>query len=354
MSVFGENIKITIFGESHGGGIGAVIDGLPPGEELDEAEIAREMLRRAPGGSPLSTPRSEADKVEILSGIFNSKTTGAPLCGIIRNQNTRSSDYKPDKPRPGHADLTAYLKYTGFADYRGSGHFSGRITAPLVFAGAVCKQILMRRGIYIGAHIESIETVYDDRFTEPSAEELEALTQSGFPLLSETVRKAMEDRILEAKANGDSVGGIVECAATGVPAGLGGPYFDSMESRIAAFMYAIPAVKGVEFGAGFDISRMTGSRANDPIRISDGGIYTETNNNGGILGGISNGMPLIFRVAVKPTPSIAAEQHTVDLNTMENSSVSVSGRHDPCIVPRAVPVVEAGLAICLLDALFGQ
>lgn len=351
MNVFGEKIKITIFGESHGGGIGAVIDGLPPGEAIDEGEISGEMLRRAPGGSAISTPRRETDEVEILSGVLGGKTTGAPLCGIIRNQNIRSSDYSPNKPRPGHADLTAYLKYKGFSDYRGGGHFSGRITAPIVFAGAVCKQILKRRGVYIGAHIESIETVFDDRFTGPSAAELKALAQSDFPLLSKSQREKMEKTILNAKAKGDSVGGIVECAAIGVPAGLGSPFFGSMESRISAMMYSIPAVKGVEFGAGFAISRMTGGMANDPIRIENGSIYTETNNNGGILGGITNGMPIIFRVAVKPTPSIALEQRTIDLQSMENATISVSGRHDPCIVPRAVPVVEASLAICLLDAI---
>jgi len=351
MNVFGENVKISIFGESHGNGIGIVLDGVPSGMDIDEAEIQRQMARRAPGSSNLSTPRKEADTAEILSGIFNGKTTGAPICAVIRNTNTRSRDYTPNLPRPGHADYAAFVKYKGFSDYRGGGHFSGRLTAPLVFAGAICRQVLSRNGITIGSHIQSIGSISDERFIHPCEDTLRALAESNFPLLSEALRPKMEKIILSARTRGDSVGGTVECAAVGVPAGLGSPFFGSMESRISSMMYSIPAIKGVEFGAGFGISAMPGSQANDPIRIKDGKIYTVTNNNGGITGGITNGMPIVFRVAVKPTPSISFEQETIDLNNMENAKLSVNGRHDPCIVPRAVPVVEAGLAICLMDAI---
>lgn len=328
MSIFGENIKVSIFGESHGEGIGAVIDGLPAGIEIDEGLIAVEMARRAPGSSSLTTSRKEADQIEIISGFFNGKTTGAPLCGLIRNTNTRSRDYTPNLPRPGHSDLTAYLKYGGNADYRGGGHFSGRLTAPLVFAGAICRQILESKGVTVHADIIQIGKI------------------TGSCLTPE-----MESEILAAKEANDSVGGIIQCFAEGVPVGLGAPFFGSMESKISAMMYAIPAVIGVEFGAGFTASSRRGSEINDPIRINESGFFTETNSSGGINGGITNGMPIVFRVAIKPTPSIGLEQKTVDLNTMQNSSIKITGRHDPCIVPRAVPVVEAGLAICILDSM---
>lgn len=351
MNGFGQTVTLSIFGESHGPAIGIVLDGLPAGEPIDEAELQRQMARRAPGASPLATSRKEPDAAEILSGFFNGKTTGAPVCAMIRNTNTRSGDYTPTLPRPGHADLTAFLKYGGHADYRGGGHFSGRLTAPLVFAGGVCRQILERRGIVIGAHIQAIHNVWDDRFQSPTAEQLHHLTHMDFPLLCGARREAMEKEILTAKQDGDSVGGVIECAAVGVPAGLGSPFFGGMESRIAAMLYAIPAVKGVEFGAGFAMAGLYGSEANDPIRAGKTGYYTETNQNGGVNGGIANGMPIVVRAGIKPTPSIAKPQKTVDLATGENAEVETAGRHDPCIVPRAVPVAEAGLAVCLLDAL---
>jgi len=351
MNVFGESIKISIFGESHGPAIGVIVDGFPSGEFIDESEIERQMARRAPGNSVLSTPRKEPDKPEILSGILEGLTTGAPICAIIRNTNTRSQDYTPNLPRPGHADLAAFIKFNGLADSRGGGHFSGRITAPLVFAGALCRQILENRGVVIGAHIQSIRNIRDDRYLSPTADMLKSLGESDFPLLRPDLRLAMENCIKDAHSKGNSVGGVIECSAVGVPAGLGSPFFGSMESRISSMMYSIPAVKGVDFGKGFEITEMIGSRANDPIRVGETGYYTETNNNGGINGGITNGMPLTLRVAIKPTPSIEKEQKTVDLGTGENTTISVNGRHDPCIVPRAVPVVEAGLAICLLDAM---
>lgn len=351
MNVFGENLKISIFGESHGTGIGAVIDGLPTGELIDLDEISVQMARRAPGNSPLATSRREPDSIEILSGIFDGKTTGAPIAGIIRNTNTRSRDYSPNIPRPGHADLAAYIKYNGNADYRGGGHFSGRITAALVFAGALCRQILGRRGISVGAHVQSIRNIWDERFTGPTAEQLMGLGRMSLPVLNEAVIGQMESEILAAREAGDSVGGTIECSAVGVPAGLGSPFFGSMESRISALMYSIPAVKGVQFGAGFDITTMRGTEANDSIRTDGQAFYTETNKNGGINGGITNGMPIVLSVAIKPTPSIASRQRTVDLEKMENINFSVTGRHDPCIVIRALPVVESGLAIAIMDAM---
>ena len=349
-NVFGEHIKVTIFGESHGEAIGIVIGGLPEGEELDYEEIKREMARRAPGQNALSTPRKEPDKVEVISGLMNCKTTGAPLCGVILNTNVHSEDYEGLFPRPGHADLTALTKYRGFNDSRGGGHFSGRLTAPLTFAGAVARQILGRRGIVIGSHIQEIAGCSEERFTKIDKETLEALSRSAFPVLDAKAGKKMQEAILAAKAEGDSVGGIIECAVNGLPAGLGEPFFSSIESEVASMMFSIPAVKGVEFGAGFTFAGMKGSEANDPIILKDGKLKTLTNHNGGINGGITNGMPLVLRVAVKPTPSIAKPQKTVDLLTMQEKTIEVKGRHDPCIVPRAVPVIEAGLAICLLDA----
>lgn len=352
MNIYGEQLKLSIFGESHGPAIGIVVDGLPPGLPIDEAFIAREMQRRAPGNSHLSTPRKEADQVEILSGSFRGTTTGAPLCATIRNANTRSRDYEPSLPRPGHADLAAYWKYCGCSDYRGGGHFSGRLTAPLVFAGALCKQLLSRHAIFVGAHIQQIGSFAGPRFSQPTKELLDALRQSPFPTLSQDSRNAMEQQILEAKSEGDSVGGIIEACALGVPAGLGSPFFGSVESRLSSLLFSIPAVKGVEFGDGFSIASLRGSQANDPIVLAeDGSIRTATNRNGGINGGITNAMPLVCRVAIKPTPSIALAQQTVDLSLNRSATLAVRGRHDPCIVPRAVSVVEAALAICLCDLL---
>lgn len=329
MNTIGENIKLTVFGESHGEAIGMVLDGFPAGENIDIDEVRALLSRRAPGKNETSTPRTEADEPVFLSGIMNGHTTGAPICAIIKNTDTRSGDYHPEKPRPGHADLTAQIKYKGCSDFRGGGPFSGRLTAAMTVAGAICKQALKRRGVEVDAKIISIGTV---DFSSPDFD------------------FAMRKEILDARASGDSVGGVIECVGSGVPAGLGGLMFGGMESRIAASIYAIPGVKGVEFGAGFEIAGMRGSQANDPIIIENGSIFTETNNSGGINGGITNGMPLVVRCAFRPTPSISREQKTVDLLKRENSTLRILGRHDPCIVPRAVPVVESMVAFCIMDA----
>ena len=349
--MFGEKLKIALFGESHGNGIGAVISGLPAGFTIDFDAIARDMARRAPGNSPLSTPRKEADEVEILSGVFEGKTTGAALAILIRNTNTRSGDYQPHLPRPSHADYVASVKYDGCHDYRGGGHFSARVTAPLVWAGSLAKQLLAQKGVSLAAHIAHIGSVRDTRFMQPDAAVLNALQSKPFPVLNDAVADAMAAEVAAAKADCDSIGGVVECAAVGLPVGLGEPFFDSMESKIAHLLFSVPAVKGVEFGDGFALSEMRGSEANDPFRMQDGRVVTATNHNGGINGGITNGMPLIVRAAFKPTPSIAKEQQTIDLLTGENATLQIHGRHDPCIVPRAVPIVEASVALCLLDAM---
>ncbi len=328
MNTYGENLKMTIFGESHGGAIGVVLDGLPAGEAVDMHLVQAFLARRAPGNSELATPRKEADEAIVLSGLLDGHTTGAPFTAIIRNTNTDSKAYTPDLPRPSHADLTARIRFKGFADYRGGGPFSGRLTAPLVIAGAVCSQILGRRGVSI--HADAVQVGHA------------CGTELDF---------GMKKEILDARSNGDSVGGVIECVAKGIPAGTGGLMFGGMESRIAQLMYAIPGVKGLEFGAGFALAKMRGSEANDPIRMEDGRIFTETNNAGGINGGITNGMPLVVRAAMRPTPSISREQKTVDLSAMENTVMRVTGRHDPCLVPRAIPVMEAALAVAVLDAM---
>ncbi len=353
MNLWGDRVRVSIFGESHGKGIGIVIDGLPPGFLIDLDALDHEMSRRAPGNDTTSTPRREADKVEIVSGLFNGRTTGAPLCGLIQNTNTVSGDYEPWLLRPGHADLTSHYKYKGYSDYRGGGHFSGRLTAPLVFAGAVAKQLLLTKNIIIAGRISQIGNITDSPSTDLSEDKLLALTKLRFPLNDTGLEAQMRQHILDAKEKGDSVGGVVECVAINVPCGLGDPFFGSMESSISSMMFSIPAVKGIEFGAGFAMAAMCGSQANDEYYLShEQGckqIKTHTNNNGGLLGGITTGMPLVFRVAVKPTPSISKEQRTVNIETMEDTNTKVKGRHDPCIVPRAVPVIEAGLAIVLLD-----
>lgn len=349
-NVWGNKIKVSIFGESHGQGIGIVVDGLPAGFEIDLNEVDRHMQRRAPGNYEFSTPRKESDRVEILSGVYQGKTTGAPLCGLIRNQDTRSQDYHQELPRPGTADLTAHIKFKGFQDYRGGGHFSGRLTAPLTFAGSIARQILESRGVVIGAHIRQIDTIVDNLFEDILPEELRALSLSTFPLIEDRVRESMEEAIREAKADNDSVGGVVECAAIGLPAGMGAPFFESMESAISSMMFSIPAVKGIEFGSGFSLASMRGSQASDEITWNDGSFRTKTNHNGGINGGITNGMPLVFRVVIKPTASIGKSQTTVNLETLESTELLITGRHDPSIVPRSVVVIESGLALCLLDA----
>ena len=335
--MWGSKIKLSIFGESHGNAIGITIDGLPAGFSIDMDKIMMEMARRAPGKSSLSTPRKESDIPEILSGYFEGKTTGTPLCAIIRNSNTKSKDYSKlkDVMRPGHADYTGAVRYKGFNDYRGGGHFSGRITAPLVFAGA----------------INSIGKIKDCSFLESdiSDELLNSFKEKELPLINTKLEDEMRQEILSARSSGDSIGGTIECAILGVSPGIGDPFFDSVESTLAHLMFSVPAVKGIEFGKGFDISKMRGSEANDEYYLENGNIKTKTNNNGGILGGITNGMPIIFNVAIKPTASIFKEQNAVNIVTMEETTLCIEGRHDPCIVQRALPVIEAVAAIGITE-----
>ena len=357
-SYLGEHIHVSVFGQSHSPAIGVVVDGLPAGEKVDMEELGRFLKRRAPGQTPTSTPRKEADLPHFISGLVDDVTCGAPLAALIENTNTRSQDYAQlrDKPRPGHADFTAQVKYGGFQDVAGGGHFSGRLTAPLCIAGGICLQILKRRGIEVAAHIASIAGQADRPFDPmgESTETLEALKRAPFPVLDEKAGELMRKAIFEAKENRDSVGGVVECLVTGVPAGLGDPMFGGMENRLAAALFGIPAVKGVEFGEGFGVAKLRGSQNNDPFTVKDGKIVTETNHAGGILGGITNGMPLVFRLAVKPTPSISRPQQTVSLSENRVEELVITGRHDPCIVPRAVPVVEAVTALVLSDLLFSR
>ena len=350
---FGEHFRLTIFGESHGPAIGMVIDGVPAGTPIDEAAIAADMARRAPGNDPTATARKEADAVRIVSGILNGRATGTPLCGMIENTNTRSGDYAQmsARMRPGHADYAGRVKYHGYNDPRGGGHFSGRLTAPLVFAGAIARQLLAAKGIGIGAHIAAIGGVEDDALdpVRVDAATLSRLRGLRFPLLNPEKEAPMRDIVEAARLEGDSVGGVIECAAVGVPAGIGSPFFGSLESVASQLLFSIPAVKAVEFGDGLAISALRGSAANDPIRFDAGRVVCTSNHNGGVTGGITNGMPVLLRVAVKPTPSIAREQQTVNLLTGENEALSIKGRHDPCIVPRAVVVVESALAIALCE-----
>lgn len=351
--IWGRNLKVSIFGESHGTGIGITIDGLPSGFEIDLDKVNFEMGRRAPGKSPLSTARKEGDNVEILSGFFEGKTTGTPLCGIIRNKDNRSRDYGKlrDLMRPGHADYTGNVRYNGFNDYRGGGHFSGRITAPIVFAGAICKQILEKEGIKITSHVKSIGKVEDINFNSLEIEEeiMNNLLNMELPVLDKSVEEKMREEILNAKSEGDSVGGIIECAITGIKAGVGSPFFYSIESVISHLLFSVPAVKGVEFGEGFNITKIRGSEANDSMYYDGDQVKTRTNNNGGIIGGISNGMPIIFRAGIKPTASIIKKQETINIKTKENEELVIEGRHDPCIVQRAIPVIECIAAIGILD-----
>ena len=353
-STYGENLKLTIFGQSHGPAIGMTLDGIPAGLPVDFEELQTFLNRRAPGQNNWSTPRKEADRPEFLAGILDGYTCGAPIAAVIHNTNTRSGDYAnlKDCPRPGHADYTAQIKYGGFQDAAGGGHFSGRLTAPLCIAGGLCKQWLERKGIVISAHIAMIADIWDTPYDPVSPATNRILPP--FPTLDAGKGEQMQARIAQAKENLDSVGGIVECAVTGLPAGLGAPMFGGMEGRLAQMLYGIPAVKGVEFGAGFGVASLRGSQSNDPFRVEDGKIVTQTNNCGGILGGITDGMPLIFRAAFKPTPSIAQAQKSVRLSTLEECTLEVRGRHDPCIVPRAVPVVESAAAIVLMDMLLAD
>ena len=353
-SEFGHLLKISVFGQSHGKAIGVVVDGLPAGEAIDLAELQAFLDRRKPGKNRLSTARKESDAPTFLSGLENGKTCGAPLCAVIENGDQHSSDYAglTDTPRPGHADYTAAIKWGGQADMRGGGHFSGRLTAPLCIAGGIAKQILARRGIHVGAHLSEAAGIADEPFPlHPTAELFQEIAAKDFPVLSEGAGERMQQAILAAREALDSVGGIVECAAIGLPAGLGDPMFDGVENRLAAALFGIPAVKGVEFGAGFAAARSRGSENNDAFSLRNGAVVTETNHAGGILGGITNGMPLVLRTALKPTPSIAREQKTVRLSQMEETALQIRGRHDPCIAHRAVPVVEAVTAAVLLDLL---
>jgi chorismate synthase len=324
-----------------------VIDGIPAGEAVDMEKVSLEMKRRAPGRDEFSTARREADEVEILSGLLEGRTTGAPLCGVIFNADARPGDYGAVL-RPGHADWTALLKFGGFSDMRGGGHFSGRLTAPLTFAGSVAKQILSRRKVEVCARIVAIGDVTDD--SAPAPEERRAISAAEFPA-SPSAAPAMKEAIKSAKNAGDSVGGVVEAAVFGLSGGLGEPFFGSMESSISSLVFSVPAVKGIEFGDGFRLASMRGSEANDALFIENGKIFSRTNHNGGILGGITNGMPLIVRVAVKPTPSIALPQESVNPSGMTGETVQTAGRHDPCIVKRVAPVLEACLAVCALDAI---
>lgn len=348
-NTFGTSVSVTLFGESHGAYIGAVLDGIAPGVAVDRDFISDQLSRRRPAGK-ISTARVEADRFEIVSGVFEGKTTGTPITIIIPNENTKSGDYTRGLPRPGHADYTGYIKYHGFEDYRGGGHFSGRITAALVAAGAITISALAGRGIRIGTHIARCAGVADRGYNDIAAE-IEMLAKRDFAVLDEDAGALMRERIEAAAADGDSVGGVLETAIVGVPAGVGEPWFDTLEGVLSHALFSIPAVKGVEFGLGFASADMKGSEVNDAIAIKNGRIVTETNNNGGINGGISNGMPIIFRCAVKPTPSIFKPQKTVDIKTNEDTVLELCGRHDPAIVHRARVVVDSVAAIALCDML---
>jgi len=354
-SCWGQNIHISVFGQSHSEAVGVVIDGLPAGFRIDQKALAAFMARRAPGQSALSTSRAEADTPEFVSGLVDGVTCGAPICILIHNANTRPADYAAlkDTPRPGHADYTAGVKYQGFQDPTGGGHFSGRLTAPLCAAGGICLQMLAEHNIFVGAHIQSIAGISDAQFdpVNVSKSDFDRLTCSPLTVIDPKAGADMEQIILEAKQAGDSVGGVIECAVVGLPAGLGDPMFDGMENRIASIVFGIPAVKGIEFGNGFESASLRGSENNDPFVTDGNDVRTETNNHGGILGGITSGMPLVFRAAVKPTPSIAIPQQTVSLSTHTEKELQIRGRHDPCIVPRAVPVIEAAAALAIFDAL---
>ncbi|WP_297996483.1 chorismate synthase [uncultured Oscillibacter sp.] len=353
-SEFGNILRVSVFGQSHGKAVGVVVDGLPAGEAIDLEELQRFLDRRRPGTGPLSTARKENDVPEFLSGLEGGKTCGAPLCAVIKNADQHSKDYGElaDKPRPGHADFTAWAKWGGRADMRGGGHFSGRLTAPLCVAGGIAKQILARRGIFVGAHLASVAGICDRPFPlYPTAALFSEIAAKPFPVLDEAAGERMRAAILEAKNDLDSVGGVIECAAAGLPAGLGEPMFGGVENRLAAALFGIPAVKGVEFGEGFRAAELRGSENNDPFTVEDGEIRAETNRAGGILGGITTGMPLVLRAAVKPTPSIGRPQKTVRLSAMEAAELTVHGRHDPCVAHRAVPVAEAVTAAVLLDML---
>lgn len=346
-STYGDILHLTIFGQSHSPAIGMVLEGIPAGKQIDMEELNRFLQRRAPGGHAWTTPRKEQDLPEFVSGLVDHHTCGVPITALIRNTNTISKDYEElkRKPRPGHADYTAQIKYRGFQDYAGGGHFSGRLTAPLCIAGGICLQLLKEEGIEVISRIASIGEIRDEGLL------LSSTSEKDFPVVSEERGEQMKERIQKAREEGDSLGGVVECQVLHLPAGLGDPMFQGMENRIASIVFGIPAVKGIEFGDGFGAAELMGSENNDAFVIRDGKIQTETNHAGGILGGITNGMPLVFRTAFKPTPSIAKPQKTVDLQTAAETELRIQGRHDPCIVPRGVPCVEAAAAIAVYDAL---
>ena len=356
-NTFGSNLSLTIFGESHGRAIGAVLDGMAAGLPVDEAFLAACMDKRRARGDGLSTPRVEADAVQLLSGVVNGRTTGTAIALMIENTNTRSGDYAKtaDLLRPGHADYTAYAKYHGFQDARGGGHFSGRVTAALVAGGAIVLSALHRAGIDITTHIAECAGIADTRFAQDDAAQLSAQVEAlaskpeGFAVLDETVEEPMKAAIRAAGAEGDSVGGMLETAVLGLPAGIGEPYFDSVESEIAHLVFSVPAVKGIEFGTGFGFADQKGSEANDPFRMKGSKVVTATNHNAGLNGGISNGMPVVFRTVVKPTPSIYKEQETVDYIAKQDAPLSIQGRHDPCIVPRAAIVQTCAAALAVGD-----
>ena len=351
-STYGDRIKLSIFGQSHGAAIGMTLDGVPAGLPVDLEKLQEFLNRRAPGQNDYSTPRREEDAPEFLSGIVDGYTCGAPITAIIRNHNTRSGDYAElkDCPRPGHADYTAQVKYNGYQDAAGGGHFSGRLTAPLCIAGGLCKQWLETTGVQIGAHLSVCAGVADEPIALNWVNPQLDLIGKDFPVVNPEAGEKMRLQIAKARSEGDSVGGLIECFVTGLPAGIGDPMFGGMESRIAQIVYGIPAVKGLEFGSGFAGSNLRGSENNDSFVIENGNIRTMDNRAGGILGGITNGMPLVFQAAIKPTPSIAKPQQSISLSQMETKTLSVQGRHDPCIAPRAVPVIEAAAAIAVFDA----
>ena len=345
-------MRYMIFGESHGPAIGVVVEGVPAGLKLDLEQVQRELDRRKPGQDPTATARKESDLVEVLSGVFEGRTTGAPLAMVIRNTDQHSKDYSSIRytPRPSHGDYAGFIRSRGCQDYRGGGHFSGRLTAPLVAAGAVARQVLAGRGVQVGAHISSIYGICDAALDDP--EELRAVAAKSFPVLDDGKGEEMRRAILEAKGEMDSVGGAIECAVTGLPAGLGAPDFGcNVEGIFSQHLFAVPAVKGVAFGAGVAFSLMRGSEANDPFAVEDGKVVTRTNHAGGVNGGITNGMPVVFEVTIRPTPSIALPQESVDLRTGEEVEMEIKGRHDPCIVPRAVPVIEAAAALAACEVL---
>lgn len=350
-NTFGNSISITLFGESHGDEIGATLDGLAPGIPVDEEEVKHALSLRRPQDI-ISTARAEADDFRFVSGVFRGVTTGAPITVLIKNTAKRSADYEnaPRAARPGHADYTAYCKYHGFEDFRGGGHFSGRLTAPIVALGAILRAALKEKGILIGTHASAIAGIFDRAFLDVE-KDIAFLDTESFPVLSEESAKKMRNAIEAAQKEGDSVGGILESVILGVPEGIGEPFFDSVESVLSHMLFSIPAVKGVEFGDGFSLANMRGSEANDPFYSENGNVKTLTNRNGGILGGITSGMPIVFRTAIKPTPSIFKEQKTVLLGTNENTSLRLEGRHDPCIVHRARAVVDACAALAIADLL---